>query len=187
MRFYQAVPDKNLIVDHIVKWIVDIVVVLVLALFVMHFFGTKVSVVGNSMSEELVNNDQVLINTLIYRLREPKRMDVIAFSKTDTNQNSTSYIKRIIGLPGETIQIKEGYIYINGELWNHSFNDGTIVNAGLASNVVNLAKNEYFVIGDKPNNSEDSRAATIGTVKKNEIKGTVWLIIEPFVRIGLVD
>lgn len=187
MRFYNAMPDKNIAIDKIFKWIVDIIVVVVFAIFIMNYIGFRINVTGNSMSEELINNDEVLVDTLIYRLKSPSRYDVIAFEKAEKDGEQNKYVKRIIGLPGETVEIKNGRIYINNEILDYNKDMEGIVNSGLASSPVKLMKNEYFVVGDNWNSSEDSRSNTVGNVNYDEIVGKVWLIVSPFVRIGLVN
>lgn len=183
MEFYNGMPDSNIFIDKILKWVVDIVSVIVLALFFITFFCEQTTVVGNSMSDILVNGDKVMINSLSYEISSPNRYDVVLFSKKDKNSDETEYIKRIVGLPGETVQIINGRIYINDkELEFNKGKDG-IVNPGLASDKIKLDYDEYFVIGDNWNNSEDSRSNTVSNVHKKEIKGKVWLVSWPFASI----
>lgn len=186
MRFYNAMPDKNIAIDKVFKWIVDIIVVAIFAVFIMNYVGLRTDVVGNSMAKELVNQDEVLIDTLIYRLKTPARYDVIAFTKKGTDGETMEYIKRIIGLPGETVEIKNGRIYIDNEPLDYNSEMEDIVNPGLAASPVKLSDDEYFVIGDNWNSSEDSRSHTVGNIQTDEITGKVWLIVSPFVRIGIV-
>lgn len=183
MGFYKAVPDKNLFIDRIFKWIIDIVVVIVFAVFFFTYFGTQTKVVGNSMNDVLLNGDTVMVNSLSYRMTSPKRYDVIVFSKTEKNGDKVEYIKRIIALPGETVQITDGNVYVNDKVLEDLELDEKIVNPGLAKEKIKLDYDEYFVIGDNVNNSEDSRSNTVANVKLSEIKGKVWLISWPFARI----
>lgn len=183
MGFYKAVPDKNLFIDRIFKWIIDIVVVIVFAVFFFTYFGTQTKVVGNSMNDVLLNGDTVMVNSLSYRMTSPKRYDVIVFSKTEKNGDKVEYIKRIIALPGETVQITDGNVYVNDKELEDLELDEKIVNPGLAKEKIKLDYDEYFVIGDNVNNSEDSRSNTVANVKLSEIKGKVWLISWPFARI----
>ena len=120
MRFYNAMPDKNIFVDRILKWIVDVIVVIVLALFFMNYLGQQSKVIGNSMNDRLKNGDKVMINTLAYDMHSPERYDVIMFNKKEKNGDKVEYIKRIVGLPGETIQIKDGRIYINDKVLKYN-------------------------------------------------------------------
>lgn len=182
MKFYNAMPDENLFVDRIFKWIVDILVVIVLAQFFIMFFCEKTKVIGNSMNNVLMNDDTVLIDSFTYRITSPARYDVIVFSK-ENHGKSTEYIKRIIGLPGDSVYIADGVIYVNDRPLKGMKTSEHIVNPGLAKEKIKLEYNEYFVIGDNINSSEDSRSNTISNVKRDEIKGKVWLVSWPFARI----
>ncbi len=186
MRFYSSMPDENFFVDKVFKWIVDVIVVIVLALFFITFFCSQMKVSGNSMSDTLEGEDTVLIDRFDYRLSQPDRFDVIAFYKLEKNGEQTKYIKRVIGLPGEKILIKDNQVYVNGkELKNMKFDDA-IVNAGVAGSEITLDYDEYFVLGDNVNSSEDSRSSAIGNIKKNEIIGRVWFTAWPFEKIRTV-
>lgn len=146
----------------------------VLAAFVIVFsVGMKVGVIGVSMEPELYNGQEVLINRLLYKMASPKRGDVVAFLPNG-NKNSHYYIKRVVGLPGEKIQIIEGYVYINGELLEEDESYDKIADAGIAQVEIQLGSDEFFVLGDNRNNSEDSRSGNIGAVKKETIAGKVW-------------
>ena len=111
MRIDSDEVKKNFILDVILKWIVDIIIVVVIAIFVVNYYGESVDVVGNSMNPVFKNEEKVLIDQLAYKINEPERFDIIAY-KTKSGEIS---IKRIIGLPGETIQIVDNTIYIDGE------------------------------------------------------------------------
>lgn len=186
MGFYNVMPDKNIPIDIIFKYIVDIAVAILFGVFVMHFMGIQTEVVGNSMSEELLNHDNVLINRFTYNLQSPNRYDVISFSKKNDEGEQVEYIKRIIGLPGDTIQIKEGRVYVNDKQIDYNAKKESIVNAGLAAEQIHLGEEEYFVMGDNWNSSEDSRSNSVGVVELDEINGKIWLIVSPFVRINPV-
>lgn len=186
MGFYNAMPDENIYVDKVFKWIVDLTLVVLLAVFFYTYMCQSVQVVGNSMSDKLENGDHVLVDKISYELSEPKRYDVIAFTKKEKNGGETEYIKRIIGLPGDKVQIIEGRIYVNGKKIDYNSKKDKIVNPGLAAQEIELDYDEYFVIGDNWNNSEDSRAGTVSNVKRKEIEGKIWMISWPFVRIKTV-
>lgn len=143
-----------------------------LAFVLVFSVGMKISMVGVSMEPALYNGQEVLINRFIYKITSPKRGDVIAFLPNG-NQNSHYYLKRIVGLPGESIQIIDGYVYINGERVPEDEYD-KMADYGIAGNEIQLGSDEYFVLGDNRNMSEDSRSGNIGAVKKDMIAGKVW-------------
>lgn len=147
-------------------------VVIFLAFVLVFSVGMKISMVGVSMEPALYNGQEVLINRFIYKITSPKRGDVIAFLPNG-NQNSHYYLKRIVGLPGESIQIIDGYVYINGERVPEDEYD-KMADYGIAGNEIQLGSDEYFVLGDNRNMSEDSRSGNIGAVKKDTIAGKVW-------------
>lgn len=143
-----------------------------LAFVLVFSVGMKISMVGVSMEPALYNGQEVLINRFIYKITSPKRGDVIAFLPNG-NQNSHYYLKRIVGLPGESIQIIDGYVYINGERVPEDEYD-KMADYGIAGNEIQLGSDEYFVLGDNRNMSEDSRSGNIGAVKKDTIAGKAW-------------
>ncbi len=146
--------------------------------FVLVFsVGMRVSVIGVSMEPALVNGQEVLINKFAYKLASPRRGDVIAFLPNG-NPNSHYYLKRVIGLPGEKIQIIGGYVYINGELYAEDESYDKIADAGIAETEIQLESDEYFVLGDNRNVSEDSRSGNIGPVSRDTITGEAWFYIK---------
>lgn len=177
-------PEKN-ILKSILSWIFGILVVLLFAFVIVNFFAQERTNVGESMDVTLSNGDKVLINTLAYRLTVPKRNDIIVF-KPDGNQSSYSYIKRVIGLPGETIQIKDGIIYINDKVYLEDIDVPVMSTAGLAAEPIEIAGGEVFVLGDNRNNSDDSRFVDVGNVQIEDIEGKVWYIISPNEKRGLI-
>lgn len=176
---YSYAPDENIVLDKILKYIVDIVIVVCIGLFTVTYFCIDEEVVGNSMSPTLVNAQKVFVDVFAYELFEPEVNDIIVFEKNET------YIKRIIAVPGDTVQIRNGILYINDIEYNTK-DDAKIVNAGNIAKKKVLDVDEYFVIGDNVNNSEDSRFSTIGTISKEDIKGKVWFIFSPFKDIDFV-
>lgn len=181
MGYFNPMPDKNIYTDVILKFVMDIVVVIVFAFFIIFFFCDKATVVGNSMSPEFTNGEVVLINKMAYTIGSPKRFDIVVFE----NNNSTG-IKRIIGLPGEKIKIVDSKIYINGELLQDTYFEDSY-ESGYADEEIEIGPDEYFVMGDNRNVSEDSRFSYVGNVKYSEIIGKVWFIASPFNRLGLTD
>jgi signal peptidase I len=159
----------------IVNWVVQIVIVCVIAFMLVWFFGQRVSNAGDSMKPVLNNGNVVMINRLVYNASKPKRGDIIAF-KPNGNENTHYSVKRIVGLPGETIQIKDGNIYINGEVMTKDIYAKYIKEAGIADEPLTLGGDEFFVLGDNHSSSDDSRMADIGNVKRSEIYGRVWFV-----------
>lgn len=169
----------------IAVWAGKIAIVCLFAFVFVWYFGQKVAVVGDSMSPVLNNGDVTLVNRIIYDATAPKRGDIIVF-KPKGNENSHYYIKRIIGLPGETVQILEGDVYIDGEKLKEDYGVSEITDPGIASEEIKLAGNEYFVLGDDRENSEDSRMADVGNVKRSYIYGKAWFVVSPWDNFGFV-
>ena len=173
--FYEKEKKINKKVIHeILEYVISTVIVVFLAFVLMFFFGTKTSVIGDSMMPALYNGQQTLIDKFIYKLSSPKRGDVIVF-QPNGNENTHYYEKRIIGLPGETIQIIDGYVYVNGSKLDEDDTYDLIEDPGIAKDELILQPYEYFVLGDNRNSSEDSRSGNMGPVKKEYIIGKAWL------------
>ncbi len=169
----------------ILLWIFEILVVILFAFVLVYFFGQIRTNVGQSMDMTLTDGNQVLIDTFSYRVGSPKQNDIIAF-KPNGSESSHTNIKRVIGVPGDTVQIKDGLIYINGTTYLEKHDFPKIMNAGLASEPITLDVKEYFVLGDNRNNSEDSRHPDIGIVTSDYVEGRVWLRIYPRDQISLI-
>lgn len=173
------------LLKEIITWSVEIAIVLVMAFVLVYFVGLRTSVVGSSMSDTLEAGDEILVNRFVYKVTAPKRGDVIVFLPNG-NKKSHYYVKRVIGVPGDTIQIKNGILYVNGEEYKETPERDKMDEAGLAKEEITVGEDEYFVLGDNRNNSEDSRYANIGNIKREYIIGKVWLIVSPFRRFGLM-
>ena len=168
----------------ILSWVFYIAFVLVLTWVIITFVGQRTRVDGRSMMNTLHDGDNLIVEKLSYRFSDPKRFDIIVFPPTGKKEY---YIKRIIGLPGETVQIDEnGNIYINGELLEENYGAETIQNPGRAVKPITLGDDEYFVMGDNRNNSKDSRSEEVGNVKRSQIIGRAWLRIWPLNKFGLL-
>lgn len=155
---------------------------LILTLVINQYVAHHTSVEGSSMETTLADGDRIIVENVSYRLHEPERFDIIVFP----NAQGVNYIKRIIALPGETIQIIDGYIYINGDMLDENYGNEVIVDPGLAADKIVLGQNEYFVLGDNRNGSIDSRRAELGNVKREQIKGKAWLRFYPFSKIETI-
>ena len=149
------------------------------------YVGQRTRVEGHSMEPALSDGDNLIVDKISYRFHDPERFDIIIFPYQW--EPNTYYIKRIIGLPGETIQIDdEGNIYIDGEVLQEHYGLERIKNPGSAREPITLGEDEYFVLGDNRNNSEDSRFTQVGVIHRDDIVGRAWLRIYPFDRIGFI-
>ncbi len=174
LTFYQKKKKLNIIVvKEIFSWIFWIFASMLLAVVIVFCIGMKTSVIGPSMEPSLYNGQSIFLNRLIYKVASPREGDVIVFLPNG-NEKSHYYVKRVVGVPGDTLYIKNGLLYVNDEVVEKYFND-RIAEPGLLESEVTLEEDEYFVIGDNCNNSEDSRSANIGTVKKSYIIGKAWM------------
>lgn len=181
-------PKRRLNFDllrSVAVWIFQIAIVCLIAFVCIWFFGQRVSTIGESMKPVLRNGDIVLVNRIVYDASSPDRGDIIVF-KPNGNENSHFYIKRLIGMPGEKVLIQDGKIYINGEELKEKYTTTEIEEAGIAAEEIQLSGDEYFVLGDNRKNSEDSRMADIGTVKRSEIYGKAWFIVSPHEHFGFI-
>lgn len=182
-------PKKKINSNHLrelVSWLFWISISAVLALVLVYVFGLRTNVIGNSMEPNLFAGEEILIDRLIYNISEPGRKDVVVF-QPNGNENSHYYVKRVIGLPGETIQIIDGYIYIDGLLFDEEGAYDKIAEPGLLINEITLSDDEFIVFGDNRNFSEDSRSGNIGVVKKSYIIGKAWFkLSDSLEKLGFV-
>ncbi len=175
---------KN-IMKEILNTSIYLLVVLCAAYLIITYVGQRTQVSGSSMETTLSDGDNLLVDKITYRFSEPKRFDIIVFPfQYDTD---TYYIKRIIGMPGETVQIDyDGNIYINGSLLEESYGREVIQNPGRAAEPITLGEDEYFVMGDNRNNSSDSRDPSVGNIHRKDIIGRAWVRIWPFSKFGVL-
>lgn len=171
------------LVQEVIVWIGEILLTIALAILFVLSVGFRVSVVGPSMSPTLESGEKILVNRIGCKLFGPGRNDLIVFLPNG-NEKSHYYIKRVIGLPGDRVQIKDGIIYINGEPFEEKIEVSAIENPLLAEEEIVVEEDEYFVLGDNRNNSEDSRSADIGNVRRKDIMGMAWFNITPGERFG---
>lgn len=175
---------KDLLKD-ILGTSIFLLIVLVLTFLLITFVGQRTVVHGDSMMETLYDGDNLVVDKITYRFHEPNRFDIVVFPYQ--YESNTYYIKRIIGLPGDTVRIDDaGIIYINEEPLEEHYGTGTIRVPGLAETSVFLAADEYFVLGDNRNNSADSRDPNVGNVKRSQLIGKAWIRIYPFNRLGKI-
>ena len=167
-------------------WVFEIVVTLIFAVLTSMMLFQSVTMQESSMEPTLAVGSQYFVNKLAYKTSSPKRGDIIVF-RTNGSDDAALHVRRVIGLPGETIQIVNGRILIHGEAYKEGKDFPSINNPGMAANAITLEAGEYFVLGDNRNNSEDSRYADIGKVNKKYITGKLWFQISPRKEIGLLD
>ncbi len=176
-------PEEVNIVKELLSLIIYIGIVVLICYFILNFVGCRSKVDGSSMNPTLEDKDNLWVDKLSYTFGDPKRFDVVIFNYDE----NTTYVKRIIGLPGETVRIDQnGNIYINGKLLKENYGKETILNNGRAGSDVYLGEDEYFVLGDNRNNSIDSRWSDVGNVNREDIVGKVVLRIYPFKSFGLI-
>ncbi len=149
------------------------------------FLLEKIAIDGGSMENSLYDGEHILIEKVSRYFDGPDRFDVVVFHKPRGNEMRT-YVKRIIGMPGETVQIVDGVIYIDGRELAENYGKDEMLTDGIAANPIILGENEYFVLGDHRSISMDSRDAKIGIVKKSDLDGTVIFRVYPFKAIGKV-
>ncbi len=166
-------------------WAGEILAVILIAVVLVLFIGFRIKVVGASMSPTLESGEEILVNRFQYKIFSPKQNDLIVFLPNG-NEKSHYYIKRVIAEPGDKVQIKDGAVYVNGKKFEEKVAVANIENALLAENEITVGEDEYFVLGDNRNNSEDSRYASIGNVKKEYIVGKAWFVVSPWGKFGFI-
>lgn len=148
----------------------------------VRYVGQKTMVEGSSMAPTLEDGDHLLVDKLTYRFSEPERFDIVVFRYL--HLENSYYIKRVIGLPGETVQIQDGIVYINGEPLEESYGLEAMQNPGRAAQPITLGEDEYFVLGDNRNLSSDSRDPMVANVAREQIVGRAVVRVYPFDRLA---
>lgn len=172
-------------VRYVLRLVFEIIVTLLFAALVAVVMFQPVTMQESSMEPTLSVGDKFFMNRAIYKVSSPKRGDIIVF-KTNASDEAALHIRRVIGLPGETIQIVDGQILIDGKTYREGKDFPTISNPGMAQTPITLESSEYFVLGDNRNNSEDSRYGDIGLVNKRYIVGKLWFTVSPVKKIGFL-
>ena len=167
-----------------ITFLVMLMVVYVVCVGVVRYVGQKTLVDGSSMSPALEDGDVLIVDKLSYRFREPERFDIVVFRYL--YKENSYYIKRIIGLPGETVQIKDGQIYIDGKQLEEDFGNALMTNPGRANQPITLGSDEYFVLGDNRNVSSDSRDPSVANVAAEQIVGRAFVCISPWEHVGFL-
>lgn len=172
------------IIKELSGWLLYIVLIIALIWIVVTFVGQRTEVSGSSMETTLSDKDQLIVDKMTYRFRDPKRYDIVVFPYQ--YQDNTYYIKRIIGLPGETVQILSGMVYIDGMRLDEHYGNEIMENPGIAEEPLTLGEDEYFVLGDNRNNSSDSRASDVGLIHRKDLIGRAWIRVWPLSQIGVI-
>ena len=172
------------IIRELLGWLVYIVIIVLLSLCIITFVGQRTKVSGHSMETTLSDGDNLIVDKITYRFRDPQRFEIIVFPFQ--YEEHTYYIKRIIGLPGETVQVIDGYVYINGEMLDENYGLEVMEDPGIAAEPITLGDDEYFVLGDNRNHSSDSRDPSVGVLHRSDIMGRAWIRIWPFDKFGVI-
>ena len=153
------------------SWLFGIFTAIFIAVVLNVFLGVTTNVVGVSMEPALYNGQRIFINSFVYLISSPKAGDVVVFLPNG-NENTHYYVKRVVAGPGDSVAIRDGILYVNGE--ESPWVEEKLAEAGIAAEEFTVENGEYFCIGDNPGNSEDSRSANIGPVREEDIIGKVW-------------
>lgn len=175
--------SKPNIKKNLIAFGICIVIAIVIALIITNFVASHTKVEGNSMESTLENGDDIIVEKFSYLTNNPERYDIIVFRESE----SVNYIKRVIALPGETIQITEGKIYINERAIFDAYGNAKMEDGGIAEKPIKLGQDEYFVLGDNRNASKDSRDKAVGVIKRDQIIGKAWLRVLPFDNFGKLE
>ena len=155
------------------NYILGIGLAVLTAFFLVYSFGMRTSVIGVSMEDTLYNGQTILVNKIAYLLFPPKAGDVVVFLPNG-NAHTHYYVKRVVATPGDTVEFRDGRLYVNGVMEKSEAYD-KVADPGIAEEPLLVGEDEFFVLGDNRNNSEDSRSGNIGLVKRDLIEGKVWL------------
>lgn len=181
---HEGEREKGLL-STLLGWILYIGVIIGLTYLIITYVGQRTMVSGDSMETTLSDGDNLIVDKLSYRFRDPERYDIIVFPYK--YEENTYYIKRIIGMPGETIHIMDGYVYINGELLESDIYGNEVMEyANIAGTPIDLGEDEYFVLGDNRNHSSDSRDPSVGVLTREDLIGRAWVRIYPFDEMGVI-
>ncbi len=184
----QDVADKQKSMKReIINTVLYFIFLFVAVWAIVTFVGQRTVVNGVSMYDTLNDGDNLWVDKFSYHFKDPQRFDIVVFPMYDGEEY---FIKRIIGLPGETVRIDhQGNIYINGEQLEESYGYETIEQEmiGRAFDGVTLGDDEYFVMGDNRNESEDSRFDIVGNVKRKDLMGKAVFRLWPITSFGTLD
>ena len=169
---YMSRKRKRQMKDKVFFYLAGILISIFVAFILIRFCVFGITMRGDSMKPAVDDGQFCIASRLSYKIGSPKRDDIIVF-KTD-DESTSYYIKRVIGVPNDTVQITDGKILVNGKEIEQKGSE-KILSSGLAGDKIVLGKDQYFVLGDNYNNSEDSRVSSIGNIKKEHIIGKIKL------------
>ena len=173
------------IMEELWEYIKMIIFVVMVVFVINNLLLINARIPSESMENTIMTGDRIFGNRLAYLSHDPERFDIIVFPYQ--YEENTYYIKRIIGLPGETVQVVDGYVYINGSrLESDIYGNELMDDPMAASRPITLGEDEYFVLGDNRNHSQDSRDPSVGEVKKDTIMRKAWVRIYPFDKMGVI-
>ena len=172
----------------ILDLVIYVAIVALIVYLILHFVGQRTVVNGDSMDLTLQDGQSLIMDKISYRFHDPERFDIVIFPGPEANGENPYFIKRVIGMPGETIQILDGKVHINGEELESDVYGitNTIDYPGIAEEPLTLGEDEYFCMGDNRPVSYDSRYEEVGPVTRGEFIGKVWIRIWPFSKFGPV-
>lgn len=166
--------------------LVEAAIILFAAYAITHYGLETMTVSGEYMSPTLKDGDSILINKMSYQMHRIHRNDVIVIQENGS-EHSYFTLNRVIGLPGETVKIQDGQVYIDGKLLKEKLTFPLMENGGTALENITLDQDEYFVLGDNRNGCEDSRNANVGNIRENDIVGKAWMRLNSFTFVGMID
>ena len=175
---------KNEKLKSLAEWVIAAGMAYLAYLLLSHFVYATAEVSGPSMNPTLHHGERVIINKLVYVLGAPEKGDVIAFPYPANPLDK--HVKRIIGAPGDLIEVNEHKLYINGELLEDEFSYEPLVTVGDTQYPITVGSDEYFVMGDNRNNSKDSRSSSVGLIQRENIIGQIWIRFFPFGAMGFI-
>ena len=180
----RAEKSKLSVLKEIFGFLIYVAVVVGITFLIITFVGQRTYVSGSSMENTLSDGDNLIVDKITYRFTDPQRFDIIVFPFQYGEK--VYYIKRIIGLPGETIRVQDGEIYVDGEILEESYGREVMRSSGIAEDPIVIGEDEYFVLGDNRNDSMDSRDPSVGLIKRDHIIGRAWMRVWPLNEIGVL-
>jgi len=175
---------KNPKIRGLAEWLLAAALAFLAYLFLSSYVYATAEVSGPSMNPTLHHGERAIINKLIYIFGAPEKGDIIAFPYPSNPVDK--HVKRIIGVPGDYIEVYDNKLFVNGELLEDDFSESDLVSVGDVAYPITVGEDEYFVLGDNRNNSKDSRSSSVGLIQRENIIGKIWIRFFPFDKVGFV-